>query len=151
MERTKINNLNNKVSQEVLLKGYIHEIRMQSKIAFLLLRDNSGIIQLIITDDCSQFEKIKDLTKESVISVKGVIQKANVKGQEVSEKEIEVVINEFEVLSLADANLPIQVVKGKDSADLSTRLDFRWLDLRKPKNLLIFNIFTFMEKAMREY
>jgi aspartyl-tRNA synthetase len=47
--------------------------------------------------------------------------------------------------------LPIQVVDKAEEADLSKRLDWRWLDLRKPKNLLIFKIWTFMEQAMREW
>ncbi len=151
MERTKINQLNNKVSTEVLLKGFVHEIRAQSKIAFLLLRDNSGIVQLVVTSDSACFEEIKNITRESVISVKGVVQKATVKGQEVTENNVELLVNNIEILSTADVNLPIQVVLGKDSADLSKRLDYRWLDLRKPKNILIFKIGTFMEKAMREF
>lgn len=151
MERTKINELDYKLSNEVLLKGFVHEIRLQSKIAFLLLRDNSGIVQLVITNQKPIFENLKNLTRESVISIKGVVQKAEIKGQEVTQKNVEILVNDFEVLSTADLNLPIQVVFGKDSADLSKRLDYRWLDLRKPKNFLIFKIATFMEKAMREF
>ncbi|MEI8364756.1 MAG: aspartate--tRNA(Asn) ligase [archaeon] len=149
--RTKINQLNNKIGQEVLLKGWVHEVRAQSKIIFLLLRDNSGIIQLVLTADNQMFKSMETITKESVISVKGIVQKSNIKGVEVTEKEIEILVTSFEILSLADSNLPIQVVKGKDVAELGTRLDWRWLDLRKPKNILVFKIWTYMEVAMREF
>ncbi len=54
-------------------------------------------------------------------------------------------------MSEAYSPLPIQVVDKAEEADLSKRLDWRWIELRKPKNLLIFKIWTFMEKAMREW
>jgi nondiscriminating aspartyl-tRNA synthetase len=151
MKRIKIDQLKDKIGKEVLVEGWIHEIRTQSKIKFILLRDNSGIVQLIITQDTDKFVDVDKLSRESVLSVCGLVQKATVKSLEVTEKDLEIVITKFEVLSQADSNLPIQIVKGKDIADLSTRLDWRWLDLRKPQNFLIFKIWTHMEKAMRDF
>ena len=152
MERTKINELKENVGKKVLIKGWVHEIRDQSKIKFILFRDNSGIVQLVIpVSNKDFFDKVKDITRESVLSVEGVVKNAEVKNPEVTEKTIEVNVEKFEVLSLAETNLPLQVVTGKDIAELSTRLDYRWIDLRKPKNLLIFKIWTAVEAAMREY
>jgi aspartyl-tRNA synthetase len=151
MKREKINKLNEKIGKEVLIKGWIHEIRDQSKIKFLLIRDVSGIVQSIILKENELFDTISGISKESVVSIIGKIKKAKITNPEVTEKDIELEIEQITVLSSADANLPIQVVQGKDVAELSTKLDYRWLDLRKPKNLLIFKIWTDMEAAMREY
>lgn len=150
MERTKINQLKDKVGKKVLLKGWVHEKRDQSKVKFILFRDNSGIVQLVVKQG-SLFENFSEITKESVLTVEGEVKEATVKDNEVSANTVEIVVDKHEVLSLADKELPIQVVKGKDQADLSIRLDWRWIDLRKPDNLLRFKIWTFMEKAMREF
>jgi nondiscriminating aspartyl-tRNA synthetase len=152
MERTKISNLSKKSGETVLIKGWIHEIRDQSKIKFVLIRDISGIIQTIILKENNKiFEKISELPKESVVQIIGEVKNAKITNPEVSEKEIELKIKEIEILNLASTVLPLQVVQGKDLADLSTRLDSRWIDLRKPQNSLIFKIWTTMEKGMREW
>ncbi len=150
MERIKTNQLKEMIGQEVLLKGWVHEKRDQSKVKFMLFRDSSGIVQLVAKDG-QMFDDFSNITKESVLSVTGEVKEAKVNNPEVSANTVEVVVKEYEVLSKADPELPIQVVKGKDQADLSVRLDWRWIDLRKPENLLKFKIWTFMEKAMREF
>ncbi len=153
MERTKINQLKHKIGKEVLVKGWVHEIKNQSKIKFILLRDNSGIVQAVVTNDNKDFfETIAQISKESVLSITGKVQEANIKNLEVTEKTIELLVHSYALLSESDSNLPIPVVeKANISTALPTRLDWRWIDLRKPKNLLIFKIWTFMEEAMREW
>ncbi|MDI6737216.1 MAG: aspartate--tRNA(Asn) ligase [Nanoarchaeota archaeon] len=152
MERTKISELKGAIGKKIMLKGWIHELRDQSKVKFIILRDNSGLVQLVIRNDKQDaFEGFVNLTRESVIAVEGHVQVAKVTNPEISEKEVEVIVDSYSVLSGADRELPIQVVKGKDTAELSVRLDWRWIDLRKPNNLFIFKIWTFMEQAMREF
>lgn len=152
MKRTKINQLKKKIGKNVLVKGWAYEIRDQSNIKFVLLRDNSGIVQLIVTKDKKEvFDSIVEIPKESVLSVEGIVKEARVTNPEVTEKNIEISVSKYLVLSKADKNLPVQVVKGKEDADLSTKLNWRWIDLRKPRNLLIFKIWTCMEEAMREF
>ncbi|MBU2589429.1 MAG: aspartate--tRNA(Asn) ligase [Nanoarchaeota archaeon] len=150
MERTKINQLKDNVGNKVLLKGWVHETRDQSKVKFILFRDNSGIVQLVVKEG-DLFNNFSDITKESVLIIEGEVKEAQVNNPEVSANAVEVIVSSYEVLSVANKELPIQVVKGKDQADLSVRLDWRWIDLRKPDNLLRFKIWTFMEKAMREF
>ncbi|MFH1064981.1 MAG: aspartate--tRNA(Asn) ligase [Nanoarchaeota archaeon] len=150
MERTKISALKNAIGKKVLLKGWVHELRDQSKVKFIILRDSSGIAQLVIKN-YKMFEEFLGLSKESVIAVEGNAQAAKITNPEISEKTAEVIVEKYSVLSIADKELPIQIVKGKDMADLAVRLDWRWIDLRKPKNLLIFKIWTSMERTMREF
>ncbi len=148
MERTKIDQLRNKIESKVLIKGFVHDIRDQSKIKFVLIRDSSGIIQTVTTSDKNKiFEKIAKIPQESVVSIEGIVKK-----NEQAPNGYEIHVDNYEVLSEADKNLPIPVTgKGSEDVALPKRLDYRWLDLRKPKNLLIFKIWTFMEKAMREW
>lgn len=147
MERTKISGLKEKIGREVLVKAWLHEVRDQSKIKFVLLRDNSGIVQTVITPDNKEvFEKITKLPKESVISLKGIV-----KEEKQAPTGLEISVKNFEVLSESEPTLPVQVVEKGEPADLSKRLDYRWIDLRKPKNLLIFKIWTASEIAMREF
>ncbi len=147
MERTKINGLKEKIGKKVLIKGFIHEIRDQSKVKFILIRDNSGIIQTVTTSDKKEiFESIAKISKESVISIEGIV-----KSEKQAPSRIEIQVEKYEILSESANDLPISVVEKGKPPELPTRLDYRWLDLRKPKNLLIFKIWTDMEAAMREY
>ncbi len=147
MERTKINELKEKIGKKVLIKGFIHEIRDQSKVKFIIIRDNSGIIQTVTTPDKKEiFDNIANTPKESVIAIEGIV-----KAEKQAPSGLEIHVEKFEILSEANRDLPIQVVEKGEPSALPIRLDYRWIDLRKPKNLLIFKIWTFMEKAMREF
>ncbi|MBI2047492.1 aspartate--tRNA(Asn) ligase [Candidatus Pacearchaeota archaeon] len=147
MERTYIEEVFKKAGKEVEIGGFVHEIRDQSKIKFILIRDVTGIIQCIVEPEQKDlFKEIVKIPRESVLRIKG-----QVKSSKQAPGGIEILVKSYEMLSKADSPLPIAVIgKGSDVA-LPKRLDYRWLNLRKPENLLIFKIWTFMEKAMREW
>lgn len=147
MERKHINELKAEIGKKVLLKGFVHEIRDQSKVKFIILRDVTGLVQLVFQKENKEvFESIANVSRESVLEVTGLV-----KAFDKAPGGVEVDVDSFNVLSLAESPLPIHIVEKAEEPDLSKRLDWRWLDLRKPKNLLIFKIWTFMEKAMREF
>ena len=146
MQRIKLGELEKHIGKKVIVKGFLHELRNQSKVKFLLLRDVSGIRQCVSLQGEESFESISKLTKESVLKIEGVVKK-----EKQAPGGIELQIKEIKVLSQADPKLPISVVEKKGEAALPSRLDYRWIDLRKPKNAMIFKIWTFMEAAMREY
>ena len=60
-ERTQINDISKKDTKQVLIEGFIQTIRDQGKIKFLILRDVSGILQCVVTNDCADFEKVSKL------------------------------------------------------------------------------------------
>jgi len=134
--------------KEVLLRGWVFDYRVLSKMAFVLLRDSSGFVQCVAKDS-ELVKKISSLTMESVVEVKGKVKKANVKA-ELARKDIEVEIKSLEILSKAE-KLPIQVNEKSVKTGLDKRLDYRWIDLRKPDKFLVFKIWTCMEEAMREW
>lgn len=136
------------VGQTVRLAGWVHAVRAQSKIIFLVLRDREGMRQcVILRDDATIFAAAQKLSEESVIAIEGVVVAA-----EQAPGGLEIQVQKLEVLSVADPKLPIPIVaKGGNETDQSIRLDYRWLDLRKPEKLLIFKSWTLLEETFREY
>ncbi|MBD3263143.1 aspartate--tRNA(Asn) ligase [Candidatus Woesearchaeota archaeon] len=116
-----------------IVSGWAEHIKVIGKIAFIKLRDRTGYLQLVTTDK-KLIKDLENLTKESVILVKGQVKKSKLKkgGNELN-------ITDLEILSKAKPELPIDVT-GKTPAEFSTRLDYRVLDLRKLKNKAIFTI-----------
>ena len=135
MSRTYINKV--KVGKEVVLNGWLNEIRDLAKIKFLLLRDKTGIVQcVVLPDNKEMFELVPKLKQEMAVEIKGQVVE-----NKVAKLGYEIMVNSVEVVGDVTQILPIQVVeKGDINTDLSTRLDYRFLDLRKPKMQNIFKV-----------
>lgn len=148
MERITVKNLKEKMNQEVVLLGWVHALRNQGGIKFLIIRDITGLIQVVITkENCGAFGVVGKLTLESVVKITGTV-----KAEKQAPDGIEIKANKIEILSLAAPELPIQVAEKTGSeTDQQIRLDWRWLDLRKPKKALIFKVWTILEQALRNY
>lgn len=141
MTRTYIKDLSTKIDQEVLIKGWVSVVRSQKAITFLVIRDITGTVQAVI------LEKLSKITLESVVAITGQVV-SNTQAPD----GFEIKIENLEILSAADPELPIPVVeKGDSETDQAKRLDWRWLDLRKPQNAKIFKVWTAMENAFRQY
>lgn len=149
MKRTSIKKICDCVGKQVKIAGFVHTIRDQKSIKFLLIRDISGIIQVVITKDKTQATGIvSDLNLESVVEIEGLT-----KAEKQAPGGYELAAETIKILSNADPELPIPVnEKSKDGeTELQKRLDWRWLDLRKPDKSLVFKVWTCMEHAFREY
>ncbi len=144
----KTKELSENIGKEVLLKGFVHTLRLQSKIAFLILRDISGTAQIVVTADSPVFEKLGELSLESVVYVSG-----KVKEEKNAPGGAEITPNSIEIVSKALPELPIPIAakKGGEETEAPIRFDYRWLDLRKPEKAKIFKVWTEFEKGMREY
>ncbi|MBI2045406.1 aspartate--tRNA(Asn) ligase [Candidatus Pacearchaeota archaeon] len=137
-----------KTGESVILKGWCYEVRSMAKMAFILLRDSSGIVQCIAKDS-SLVKEISSLTLESVVEVHGKVKKADVKA-DISRKDVEVEIEKLVFLAKAD-KLPIQVNEKAVVSELPSRLDNRSLDVRKPRISAIFSIQSTIANAFREF
>lgn len=146
MKRTLISKLKDK--QDALLRGWVYESRIMSKMAFLLIRDSTGYIQCIVKDPML-LKKVSGITLESVVELRGKVKKATVKA-EIALKDFELEIKAIEVLNRAE-KLPIQVNEKAVSAELPIRLDNRSLDIRKPNIAAIFRIQSTIINSFREY
>ncbi len=149
IQSTHVSELKNKVGQQVIVQGFVHTLRVQSKIIFLILRDTTGLVQNIIEISTPEiFETIKNLSHESVVRITGMVKDAPQ-----APNGFEIGVTELEVLSHADPELPIPIiVKGSDEeTEAPTRFDYRWIDLRKPEKANVFKVWTELEKGFRSY
>ena len=131
---------------EATLAGWVHEIRDLGGIAFLILRDTTGKIQVKVEKDTLGDELVETalgVHRESVVSVAGAVEE-----EARAPTGVEVVPESIEVLSPADPELPLDP-SGKVDAELPTRLDNRTLDLRKPEMQAIFEIRAEVLRAVR--
>ena len=127
----------------VKIEGFVERIRNTRNMAFHVVRDRSGALQVTIEKEQHPewTELLDQLTPESVVSLSGIIQQ----NPQVKLGGRELIPTRMELLSLA-APLPL----SKD-ANIDTRLDYRWVDLRAEKERLIFEVQTCLVSAMRAF
>mgnify|MGYP002510734510 FL=1 len=119
--------------RRVTIVGWMENIReVGQNLAFLVLRDFYGTTQIVIeTED--MMATVKGLNKESTISVEGVVRERDSKNPKLPTGDIEVVPSKIEVLGRCRHNeLPFPINRSRE-ADESTRLKYRYLDLRNPE------------------
>jgi aspartyl-tRNA synthetase len=121
----------------VTVAGWMEETRTLGAIAFVILRDKKGTLQLTLLKKKlpeELFNLLVGLSRESVISVTGLC-----KPNEKVRNGYEILPESVNVLSVAETPLPLGIV-DKVEADFDTRLDNRVLDLRKPEQQALFKI-----------
>ena len=120
------------LGEKVCLNGWVNAVRFHGQIVFVDLRDRYGKTQIVYNQDNfnSDFELVKKLSMEDVLSVKGIVQERdqNSQNSNISTGEIEVIISEHEILNEAHP-LPF-IITDRNSAEENLRLKFRFLELR---------------------
>lgn len=132
----------------VTICGWAHEIRDLGGITFLVVRDREGLVQVTLfkkTIDKNVLETVRNLSRESVVAVTG-----NIKKEAKAPNGYELIPVAVTVLGKAESPLPMDTT-GKVDADLDTRLDVRFMDLRRPHTQSIFRIRHLILKSIREY
>ena len=142
------------IGEKVKVCGWVQTVRSHGKIVFLDLRDISGLLQVVVSPGVGSLAKLaKELRPEWVIEVEGTINKRP-KGMEnpkIETGEVELTVENLKVLSKAKA-LPFAIFEiGEKEPTLEKRMNWRWLDLRRPEKQLIFKVWTVMEQAFRKY
>ncbi len=143
-----ITELHKHIGQTVTLNGWVHTLRDQKHMQFLILRNRNGLVQCVHEKQPypELSERVSTLTRESAVSITGtVIQNPNVRLG-----GIEIQLTELLIHNRAKTPLPFDPFPEKPSG-IEHRLDQRHLDLRVPQNRLIFEIQTTAEKAMRDF
>ena len=149
MERTLVRDAKGKIGEVITLKGFVQTVRNQKAVQFIILRDHTGLIQVVAErseTNSTINESISHLTRESAIEVTGVL----ISNPNVKLGQFELQLQTLSVDSMSDATLPIDLF-GKTETDVDKRSDWRFLDLRQPENQMIFRIQTTVEMAMREF
>jgi nondiscriminating aspartyl-tRNA synthetase len=145
MERTLVKNLPSLTGSEVKVQGFVATIRDQKRMAFLLIRDHTGTVQAVHDKkegDQAITAKLASLTEESAVTITGTV----IPSPQVKLGQLEVQLKTLDIVGAAASPLPI----AADSV-LDKQLDWRFLSLRRPENLLVFKVQTTLEHAMREF
>ena len=140
------------VGQKVTLAGWVDRRRDHGGVAFIDLRDNTGLVQVVIYDE----EMARPLRSEFVIQVVGEVRLRpdGNENEHLATGKIEVVAESIEVLAKSDA-LPFQVSTALENESENklpgedVRLKYRYLDLRRPSMQRNLKLRAQMSKAAR--
>jgi len=120
------------VGKSVILNGWVNTIRLHGQVVFIDLRDRYGKTQIVFNSEnySGDFEVVKKLSMEDVLSLSGNVQNRDKNSINVEMKtgEIEVVVSEMQILNEADP-LPF-IITDRNSAEEDLRLKYRYLELR---------------------
>jgi aspartyl-tRNA synthetase len=122
------------LGRELVLKGWVRRRRDLGSLVFVDLRDREGIVQLVFSEDRDEavFLRAKELRPEFVIAVRGVVRPRGEKdvNPHMATGAVEVEVSELEVL--AEAETPPFAVEDEAAVSEEMRLQYRYLDLRRP-------------------
>ncbi|WP_354643364.1 aspartate--tRNA(Asn) ligase [Kitasatospora camelliae] len=141
--RTLIRELASHLDGTVTVHGWIDTLRLQRRMQFVLVRDHTGLVQLAHRrgGEGDPIEAVLDtVTVESAVRITGKV----LANPQVRLGGLEIVPERVEVLAAAESGLPID-----ERAGLDQRLDWRFLDLRRPSRRLVFEVQSTVERAMR--
>ncbi|HBF14820.1 MAG TPA: aspartate--tRNA(Asn) ligase [Clostridiales bacterium] len=141
MNRTYISDITPGASYRI--SGFVENLRNKRTMAFLVIRDISGKLQVTLEKEKNPelAALVDQLTIHSVVSVEGPV----VANEYVKMGGMELLPEKLEIESIADA-LPI-----KDDSEIDSRMDYRWIDLRREGNQLMLKMQTVLTGAMREF
>jgi len=133
--------------EKVFVKGWVHDTRELGKIRFLLLRDITGIIQIVgVSKEIGEkLFKLMAQTRENVVSIEGKVKKSKQ-----APSGMEIVPEKIEVLAEAEQPIPIDI-SDFSKTELPKRLDYRFLDFHRKKTQAVFKIQNEISNAFREH
>jgi aspartyl/asparaginyl-tRNA synthetase len=148
MKRTLIKDLNQHIDQQVMIQGWLHTLRDQKSMQFMIIRDRTGLVQVahFKKGNLDLAEVISGLGTESALRITGKV----VKNEIVKLGGLEIQLEDLVVENAAEIPLPFEPF-GEYLPEQDFRLDWRYLDLRRDINQLVFEVQTTAEQAMREY
>lgn len=144
MQRTLTSQLKENTGQEVMLQGWLHNVRDLGKFGFIIIRDRGGLAQCVV-EDAEELRKLDNLYTGTIIQIEGkAIENEKSKyGYEVSNSKV-TVLNPITYPS------PVDISKEDLNVELDTALNLRSIVLRHPKQQAIFRVQASCMKAFRE-
>jgi nondiscriminating aspartyl-tRNA synthetase len=136
-------------NREVIVMGWCREIRDIGKLKFIKLADRNGFAQIIVKGSDvppKLLEKVATLGREDVIAVKAIV-----KANKQAPSGFELVPVDLRILNVAEKPLPLEMETKKTPAELNTRLNVRYMDLRKLEVQNIFKVSDFLKGKFNEY
>ena len=130
------------IGKEVILGGWIEDLRKLGKMSFITLRDVSGISQIIVKGELN--DNLGEINRQSVVSIRGIVQETKSR-----DFAFEVKADEIEVLGKAIHPLPVDPI-GRVESNIDTRLNHRALDMRNQKTASIFKLRHHVLQSLRK-
>ncbi|MHA1975553.1 MAG: aspartate--tRNA(Asn) ligase [Candidatus Hodarchaeales archaeon] len=135
--------------KEVLIGGWVQQIRDKGRLLFLTIRDSSGICQVTLHQknvDANVWKTCKKLTLESVISIQGKI-----KADSRSKLGAELIPISVIMHALSEPKVPIDLTKMKTAMDIDTVFSYRELSIRDPDVTAVMNLKSIIAQATRTF
>lgn len=149
MKKKFVNELEQNIGKSITISGFVDTIRDKKWVMFIILKDSTGKVQLTIEKseekNKSIIELFTSLPKDSVIEVEGLVQK----NEAVKMGGLEIIPENVRVLSTAE-ELPYDY-NNLEGVNIDTRLDYRFLDMRNERNMLIRQIESCVTENMRDF
>lgn len=150
MKKIYVEELKKHYGEKIEFSGFVDNIRDLQWVQFVILRDSTGKVQVTIEKseekNKEMVELISNLPLDSTVKVCGTLTES----PKVKLNGMEIIPDTIEVTSTSALELPFNY-KDLEGVNLDTRLDYRFIDLRNDKNLLMFKIQSDLVRYMREY
>lgn len=149
MKKIFVKELSKYFEQKIEFQGFLEKVRDLPYVMFLVLRDGTGKVQVTIekTEEHQQLlDTMQGVSLESTVKVVGILKEAPT----VKLGGMEIIPESIEITSISESELPFDFNK-KDNSLRETRLDYRFIDLRREDNHLLFQAETLLEHSLREY
>ena len=150
MEKILMKDLKKYYEKEITIEGFVDNIRNLQWVQFIILKDDTGKVQITVEKSLEEnkelVEIVNNLTIESTIKVTGVLKES----PKVKLNGMELIPTKIVVTSISEPELPFNY-KDITNVNLDTRLDYRFIDLRSDKNILLFKVQSTLIRYMREY
>lgn len=135
------------IGQDVELVGWVSKKRNFGQLCFIDLRDRTGICQLVFDEDKKDF--VKDVRNEYILHVKGKVRERASKNPDLPTGDVEVEVTDFDIVNSA-ATTPLIIADQTDALE-DTRMQYRYLDLRRPLMQKRLMERAAIVRSMREY
>lgn len=147
MTRTLLRELNTKVGEEVVVKGWLHKKRLLGGLNFITLRDRSGIIQSLIANK-DELEKLRGMQIGTVLTLTGTVVADERAPGGVELHDVRIAID----VPVTDEP-PIEIDKplSHKSENLDTLFEYRALGLRNPHEQTVFKVQAKILESLRRY
>lgn len=138
----------NNLEKTVTTKGVIHNIRLMSDFAFIILRTARELIQCVYSPEFSSFRLNDNIVEQASAKITGKVVKSETRD---GSERYELQIHNIEILSSPAAIPPVVISKKQINCELSVNLDNRPVTLRNPKERAVFKIQEGIQRGFREY
>jgi len=132
----------------IVIYGWVHSVRDIGRVKFVVLRDKTGRIQVTARKnsiDEEKFKHISNLSRESIVWVKGIVRRSGI-----AKAGVEIILEDYGVISEAKP-LPIEIWSPDINTQFAKRIEYRYLDLRRPEVQALFKIRAKTQSLIRRF